>query len=125
MVSVMVMVMVMVMVRLTAQELSVLALVLGLGLRVASSVGSQTRHYEPHLGRDIRVRFPIDQQTNEVPFLARCCLHNWRSTNLHTTGGMGTDQRVSGARGRRLLNVQPDLCSHHALIDICIRIHIG
>ena len=37
---------------------------------------------------------------------------------------MGTDQRVSGARARRLLNVQTDLCSHHTLIDICIRIHI-
>ena len=90
MVMFMVMVMVMGIVRLTARDLSVLALALGLGLRVAFSVSvsirSQTRHYEPHRVRDTRVRFPIHQQSHEVPFLLPCCPINCRSTILHTTG---------------------------------------
>ena len=36
-------------------------------------------------------------------------------------GVVGTDQRVRGTRGRRLLNVQPDRCSHQTLIDICMK----
>ena len=94
--------------------------------RVSVSIMSQTRPSEPHLARDARVRFPVEQEFHDVPILVPCCQINCRPTALHTTevgteSGLGSGQGSESGLGSGLGLGFSDAAKTIAVQPYCIR----